>query len=89
MSIRKFWHEINKFDREIHVIREVANAQWVNEFLSGEEKEKHAEDAVRETFKLHDEHIAWLYEDAMKTKVFNVALSVAVGVMGFKLLKRN
>lgn len=89
MSIRKFWHEINKFDREVHVIREVANTQWDNEFLSGEEKEKAAEDAVREMFKLHDEHIAWLYEDAIKSKFLNVALSVAVGVMGFKLLKRN
>lgn len=89
MSIRKFWHEINKFDHEVHVIREVANAQWVNEFLSGEEKEKAAEDAVREMLKLHDEHIAWLYEDTIKSKFLNVALSVAVGVMGFKLLKRN
>ena len=89
MSIRKFWHEIDKFDRELHVIREVANIQWGNEFLSGDEKEKVSEDAVREMYKLHDEHIAWLYKDAIKTKALNVALSVVVGVMGFKLLKRN
>lgn len=89
MSLYKFWHEISKFDREVSVVREIADTQCGNEFLSGEEKEKVVEDAVRETFKLHGEHFVWLYKDAIKTKALNVALSVVVGVMGFKLLKRN
>ena len=89
MSIRKFWHEINKFSREVDVVREVAFAQMDSEFLSGEEKEKLMEDTIREKFKLHDEHFVWLYKDAIKTKLLNVALSVTVGVMGIKLLKRK
>ena len=89
MSLYKFWQEINKFDREVSVVREVAFAQMESEFLSGEEKEKVIEDTVRETFELHDEHFVWLYKDAIKTKLLNVALSVTVGAMGIKLLKRK
>ena len=89
MSLYKFWQEINKFDREVSVVREVAFAQMDSEFLSGEEKEKLMEDTIREKFKLHDEHFVWLYKDAVKTKLLNVALSVTVGVMGIKLLKRK
>ena len=89
MSLYKFWHEINKFDREVKLIREVGIAKCDSEFLSGEEKEKVIEDTVRETFELHDEHFVWLYKDAIKTKLLNVALSVTVGAMGIKLLKRK
>lgn len=89
MSLYKFWHEINKFDREVSVVREVSFAQMESEFLSGEEKEKLMEDTIRETLNLHDEHFVWLYKDAIKTKLLNVALSVTVGVMGIKLLKRK
>lgn len=89
MSLYKFWQEINKFSREVDVVREVAFAQMESEFLSGEEKEKLMEDTIRETLNLHDEHFVWLYKDAIKTKLLNVALSVTVGVMGIKLLKRK
>ena len=88
MSIIKFYREITKVDREIKVITELAKIQWENELLSGAEKEKLEVDTARELLAKHDEHIAWLYKDAIKTKALNVLLTGGVIVLGVVAYKK-
>ena len=88
MSIIKFYREITKFDRELDVIKEIATIQLENELLSGNEKEQLAVATARELVAKHDEHITWLYKDAIKTKALNVLLTGGVIVLGIVAYKK-